>query len=289
MVCENTLGGYNCKCRAGHVIVGNICKAIKTYSGRLSIKNLQYRAIYNDTQSKEYIELRNTLKNAIKKLYQNTSYGDLVVDVLINRIYNGSIRVDYEVMFNSTATNITAESLNTELEILINKTNGIIGNSLVLGKTEGGRLFIIKDKDECTTADPCDENAICNNTDGSFVCRCHSGFSGDGFICTDINECFTAPCHKNATCLNTVGSYSCTCRGGFRGDGYDCGGVNCSVLFCGRNEVCVKRKNLFYCEETKDDDDDDLSRYWYHCSHCCSSHCCICLPGNCIGYYSATK
>jgi hypothetical protein len=39
--------------------------AVKTYSGRLSIKNLQYRAIYNDTQSKEYIELRNTLKNAV--------------------------------------------------------------------------------------------------------------------------------------------------------------------------------------------------------------------------------
>jgi hypothetical protein len=57
---------------------------------------------------------------------------------------NGSIRVDYDVMFNSTATNITAESLNTELEILINKTNGIVGNSLVLGKIEGGRLFIIK-------------------------------------------------------------------------------------------------------------------------------------------------
>jgi hypothetical protein len=52
--------------------------------------------------------------------------------------------VDYDVMFNSTATNITAESLNTELEILINKTNGIVGNSLVLGKIEGGRLFIIK-------------------------------------------------------------------------------------------------------------------------------------------------
>ena len=31
--------------------------------------------------------------------------------------------------------------------------------------------------------DPCDENALCNNTDGSFVCDCQSGFVGNGFIC----------------------------------------------------------------------------------------------------------
>ena len=43
--------------------------------------------------------------------------------------------------------------------------------------------MVYLDKDECTTEDPCDENAICNNTDGSFVCCCHSGFSGDGLIC----------------------------------------------------------------------------------------------------------
>jgi hypothetical protein len=47
-------------------------------------------------------------------------------------------------MFNSTATNITAESLNTELEQVLNTANGTVGNSLVLGQIEGGRLFIIE-------------------------------------------------------------------------------------------------------------------------------------------------
>jgi hypothetical protein len=47
-------------------------------------------------------------------------------------------------MFNSTATNITAESLNTELEQVVNTANGTVGNSLVLGQIEGGRLFIIE-------------------------------------------------------------------------------------------------------------------------------------------------
>ena len=31
---------------------------------------------------------------------------------------------------------------------------------------------------------PCDESAICHNTDGSFYCECQEGFSGDGFECT---------------------------------------------------------------------------------------------------------
>ena len=41
---------------------------VKSYVGRLSIKSLQYRPIYNDTHSTEYIELRIMLKNAVSSL-----------------------------------------------------------------------------------------------------------------------------------------------------------------------------------------------------------------------------
>ena len=30
----------------------------------------------------------------------------------------------------------------------------------------------------------CDENAICTNTDGSYTCKCHIGYAGDGYNCT---------------------------------------------------------------------------------------------------------
>ena len=40
------------------------------------------------------------------------------------------------------------------------------------------------DIDECDIeTDTCDVNADCNNTVGSFICTCHSGFSGNGETC----------------------------------------------------------------------------------------------------------
>jgi len=42
-------------------------------------------------------------------------------------------------------------------------------------------VFFI-DIDECAST-PCDKNATCDNTDGSFTCTCNIGYSGDGFAC----------------------------------------------------------------------------------------------------------
>ncbi|XP_072022656.1 thrombospondin-1-like [Amphiura filiformis] len=45
------------------------------------------------------------------------------------------------------------------------------------------------DIDECAlSTDNCDANAACTNTVGSFTCACDAGYSGDGIICTDIDE-----------------------------------------------------------------------------------------------------
>ena len=40
------------------------------------------------------------------------------------------------------------------------------------------------DIDECSTdSSPCDENAECTNSDGSYSCTCKQGFTGDGTTC----------------------------------------------------------------------------------------------------------
>ena len=41
---------------------------------------------------------------------------------------------------------------------------------------------------------------------------------------SDVNECNQTPCDNNAVCTNTPGSYQCVCNGGYSGDGNTCAG-----------------------------------------------------------------
>ena len=46
----------------------------------------------------------------------------------------------------------------------------------------------ISDIDECVEQSPCDENAQCANTIGTFTCACNEGYSGDGMTCSGQNS-----------------------------------------------------------------------------------------------------
>ncbi|KAI6198389.1 Nidogen-2 [Aphelenchoides fujianensis] len=66
----------------------------------------------------------------------------------------------------------------------------------------------------------CDEHAVC--THGR--CQCKLGFTGDGFNCTDVDECVEKewPCDKNAQCVNTEGGFYCECSPRHAGNGFTC-------------------------------------------------------------------
>ena len=40
--------------------------------------------------------------------------------------------------------------------------------------------------DECEDENECDPNALCTNTEGSYICRCIRGYEGDGKSCKGI-------------------------------------------------------------------------------------------------------
>ncbi|CAH3164840.1 unnamed protein product, partial [Pocillopora meandrina] len=65
-----------------------------------------------------------------------------------------------------------------------------------------------KDIDECKGNHSCHENANCTNTNGSHLCDCQPGYTGNGQNCTDIDECktYSNKCDVNALCNNTHGS-----------------------------------------------------------------------------------
>ena len=58
------------------------------------------------------------------------------------------------------------------------------------------------------------------------------GYTGNGTICTNIDECSTLPgeerprhtCATNGECTDTDGTYTCACLPGFIGNGFTCEG-----------------------------------------------------------------
>ena len=81
------------------------------------------------------------------------------------------------------------------------------------------------DRNECNELNTCHEYANCINVEGSYYCFCNTGFTGDGKLCTDVDECETGSnvCDDvGARCYNNRGSYDCKCIEGFTGDGILC-------------------------------------------------------------------
>ena len=73
-----------------------------------------------------------------------------------------------------------------------------------------GDGYTCDDVNECVDENksPCDENAICTNTVGSFNCKCKSGFNGSGKLgdCRAIDVCsYKKPCQP----LKWSGSMIC--------------------------------------------------------------------------------
>ncbi|CAH3192117.1 unnamed protein product, partial [Porites evermanni] len=112
-----------------------------------------------------------------------------------------------------------------------------------------------EDLDECGgNNNHCHKNAVCTNTLGSYKCQCGTGYTGDGFSCTDIDECSSGhQCDSSATCHNTDGSYTCTCNSGYSGNGRTCRGTNVDECFlnahdCDSHAICTNTGGSFTCK-----------------------------------------
>lgn len=53
-------------------------------------------------------------------------------------------------------------------------------------------IILWLDVNECEDVNDCHTNALCTNTEGSYVCRCIRGYEGDGKTCTGL--CFLFHC-----------------------------------------------------------------------------------------------
>lgn len=65
----------------------------------------------------------------------------------------------------------------------------------------------------CSSKDPCKNEGVCHESDGSSVCACPSGYEGNQCE-SDVDECTLTEsliCPPPATCVNIPGSYRCIC------------------------------------------------------------------------------
>ncbi|XP_065657665.1 uncharacterized protein LOC136082398 isoform X3 [Hydra vulgaris] len=117
----------------------------------------------------------------------------------------------------------------------------------------------LEDIDECNNTSRCPwTNSICENTFGSYLCKCEKGWElgKDGASCVDVNECTFLPllCSwNNGVCQNFNGSYLCTCQSGWKigQDNASCVDINeCTILPppCTLiNEVCQNTNGSYFC------------------------------------------
>ncbi|XP_059151338.1 fibrillin-1-like isoform X1 [Physella acuta] len=78
--------------------------------------------------------------------------------------------------------------------------------------------LVLEDIDECTEIEGLCEGGECQNTFGSYVCTCRTGFRLDQQRkrCVDINECLESSNRCGVgRCVNTEGSFQCVCPDGY--------------------------------------------------------------------------
>eukprot|EP00117_Sycon_ciliatum_P024912 scpid46215/ scgid1521/ Fibrillin-3 len=120
------------------------------------------------------------------------------------------------------------------LIISCNSGYGLTGPSsvrcLANGTSTNSSKSSCVDMDECRLPAPVchSKGATCTNTIGNFSCTCSFGYSGDGFVCEEIDNCLPTSCDSRANCSSNIGGFTCQCYPGYCGNGLPgmCDNVN---------------------------------------------------------------
>ncbi|XP_019273149.2 pro-epidermal growth factor isoform X4 [Panthera pardus] len=112
--------------------------------------------------------------------------------------------------------------------------------------------IMVSDNDDCGPI-RCGTWAQCVSEGENATCQCLKGFTGDGKLCSDINECGTSTsiCPPTSSkCINTEGGYVCQCSEGYRGDGIHCLDIDecqLGIHTCGENATCTNTEGNYTC------------------------------------------
>ncbi|GFS21360.1 fibrillin-1, partial [Elysia marginata] len=136
-----------------------------------------------------------------------------------------------------------------------------------------------EDINECSSANPCDTNAVCTNTLGAYICTCNSGYRKSGAnTCRDPCEALNSSCSYG--CQNNSGVAECFCPSGFRlaSDNSTCEDIDeCQENLC--SQACINTNGSYTCScyegyqlstDRLSCDECASNRYGLNCANTCN-------------------
>ena len=245
--CINILGSYKCQCSQGFVedFAGNTGPVDKTISRPcFDIDECNLRS-HNCEGNQECENLKGTYKCKCSIGFIQNNNDVLSDNAPACMDYNECSHGEHDCSPDGTCT------------------NSFGSYSCKCNTGFSGDGFECFDSNECTkNSHACDPLADCFDTkvigdatfkcntisnnigiiQGSFECKCKTGYDGDGFTCNDFDECENNmhSCDIHADCKNTIGTYMCQCQKGYAGSGMsaDCHNIDECKL---RTDDCNKK------------------------------------------------
>ncbi|XP_037079146.1 uncharacterized protein LOC119100141 [Pollicipes pollicipes] len=192
-------------------------------------QRLSWSPDFNNPETEAYQQLAWDARRAINSAMTQTTMKDIYMGNEINSFYSlgGRLILNTTVSLLDTAQTRRREvknELQRQMIRVIKAKDNNIGDSTLFVEGPLNPIPGIQDLNECSGPGlhDCDENAVCSNVFGSFLCRCQPGYDDRyrsdvaraGRHCESCSEDF---CGGHGTCQINDGQKSCLCRGSYYG------------------------------------------------------------------------
>eukprot|EP01056_Protomagalhaensia_sp_Gyna25_P005639 Protomagalhaensia_sp_Gyna_25__5638@NODE_790_length_2611_cov_27_842146_g621_i0_p1_GENE_NODE_790_length_2611_cov_27_842146_g621_i0NODE_790_length_2611_cov_27_842146_g621_i0_p1_ORF_typecomplete_len755_score100_24EGF_CA/PF07645_15/1_3e02EGF_CA/PF07645_15/8_6e08EGF_CA/PF07645_15/8_8e10EGF_CA/PF07645_15/3e08EGF_CA/PF07645_15/9_6e06EGF_CA/PF07645_15/2_9e05EGF_CA/PF07645_15/2_5e06EGF_CA/PF07645_15/1_5e10EGF_CA/PF07645_15/2_4e07EGF_CA/PF07645_15/2e05EGF_CA/PF07645_15/4e03FXa_inhibition/PF14670_6/19FXa_in len=233
-ICENTLGGWGCRCLSGSVAVGAGVGEIPGFreEADLLLKSAeQFAALHSSASLAASSALCQDVDECAEDETLCRSADPALPAMCVNywRSYECVCVSDGTVWDASAGSCVDVDECETDIcghdpnILCVNEVPGYRCDCIEGYTLKGSRCV---DKDECAVSGEasCPPHSVCANLDGSYDCVCDTGFRAirDPHMdfrgrrrvvkCEDVDECELGFCP--APCLNLPGGFVCGCPTG---------------------------------------------------------------------------